>query len=76
MEALEHLAQNIINLRKKQEISQEDFAAACHVSTRYLSAIETASANPSFKVLERIANAFGITLEQLMHFSDGKDSLY
>ncbi len=72
MGALEHLAQNIIDLRKKQGISQEDFAAKCHVSTRYLSAIETASANPSFKVLENIANAFGITLEQLMHFPDDK----
>ena len=70
MEALEHLAQNIIRLRKEQGISQEDFAAKSHVSTRYLSAIETAGANPSFHVLERIAKAFGITLEQLMHFSD------
>ena len=72
MGALEYLAQNIIGLRKKQEISQEDFAAKCHISTRYLSAIETANANPSFKVLEQISNAFGITLEELMHFSDAK----
>ena len=66
METRKYIAANIIRLRKERNVSQDDFAAQCFISTRYLSAIETGNANPSLDVLERIATAFGITLEELI----------
>lgn len=70
MDIRKRLARNVIRLRKERGISQENFAARCRISTRYLSTIETGRANPSIDVLERISRAFDISLEELVHFPD------
>lgn len=69
METRKYLARSVIQHRRAQGISQENLAAKCRISTRYLSTIETGRANPSLDVLDRLAQAFSISLEELLHFS-------
>ncbi|MBQ9266207.1 MAG: helix-turn-helix transcriptional regulator [Bacilli bacterium] len=52
-------------LRKKKGRSQEDFAFECGINKNYLSDVERGRRNPTLKILEKIANGLGITLEEL-----------
>lgn len=52
-------------LRKKKGWSQEQFAFECDINKNYLSDVERGRRNPTLKVLEKIANGLGITLEEL-----------
>jgi transcriptional regulator with XRE-family HTH domain len=52
-------------LRRDQGISQEDFADACGFARSYMSRIERGTANLSLDAVERLANAFGLTAEEL-----------
>lgn len=46
-------------------LSQEEVAARAKLNTSYLSQIERGTKNPSLDVLERVATAVGLTLEEL-----------
>ena len=52
-------------LRKLKGWSQEDLALNSDINKNYLSDLERGTRNPSLQVLERIAVAFNITLEEL-----------
>jgi len=60
------LGKAIIKLRKKNNLSQEQLALDCYIDRSYLSNIEKGRANPSFKVLYKIAKRLKIKLYQLM----------
>ena len=65
MKAQEQLGMRIKYLRKKLRWSQEDLALNADINKNYISDLENGRRNPSLDILERIAVAFGITLEEL-----------
>jgi transcriptional regulator with XRE-family HTH domain len=52
-------------LRRDRGVSQEDFADRCGFARSYMSRIERGTANLSLDALERLSQAFGITVEEL-----------
>lgn len=65
MKAVEQLGMRIAYLRKQKGWSQEDLSLEANVNKNYISDLERGTRNPSLEILERIADAFGITLEVL-----------
>ena len=65
MKAQEQLGMRIKFLRQKHHWSQEDLALNANVNKNYLSDLENGRRNPSLEILERIAIAFNISLEEL-----------
>ena len=65
MKAQEQLGMRIKYLRKKRKWSQEDLALNSDVNRNYISDLENGRRNPSLDILERLAIAFGISLEEL-----------
>lgn len=60
------LGKAIIKSRKKINLSQEQLALDCYIDRSYLSDIEKGKANPSFKILYKIARQLKIKLWRLM----------
>ncbi|MDW8006457.1 MAG: helix-turn-helix transcriptional regulator [Thermomicrobium sp.] len=60
------LGQRIRALREAQGLRQEDLAARAMVNQSYLSQIENGKRDPSLDVLERIADALGIPVADLL----------
>ena len=52
-------------LRKRLKWSQEDLALNSNINKNYISDLENGRRNPSLDILERIAIAFNISLEEL-----------
>ena len=59
------LGMRIKYLRTKKHWSQEDLALEANVNKNYISDLERGTRNPTIKVLEKIANALEINLEEL-----------
>ncbi|VDA99793.1 hypothetical protein S1OALGB6SA_866, partial [Olavius algarvensis spirochete endosymbiont] len=62
------LANNLILLRKKYGLTQEDLAKRSGVSRRSIALYETKGINPPVNSLQKIAQALNITIEQLAGF--------
>ena len=62
MAAIQPISEKIRSFRSKNNLSQQDFAFLCGISTSYLSQIENAAANPSLILLERISSVLGTTV--------------
>lgn len=62
-DGLSHLGKHIKELRKEQNISQEQLAFSANVSLSQISKIETGKHNTSFSTLLSICKAFNITIE-------------
>lgn len=60
------LGESIITNRKKRKISQEQLALLSDVDRTYLARIEEGKANPSVKVLGKIAKTLRIRLSKLL----------
>ena len=60
------LGQKIRYLRRREGLSQEEFAARAGVSHRKLSDIECGNGNPTFDTMDCIAAAFGLQIEELL----------
>lgn len=60
------LCQRVTELRKKNKLTLEQLAAASGVSRSMLSQIERGQANPTLAVTFRIAQAFGISIGELV----------
>ncbi|MCM1010928.1 MAG: helix-turn-helix domain-containing protein [Fusobacterium sp.] len=56
-------------LRNKQGLSQEDLASKSELSATSLGTIERGTSVPGIDTLERIANALGIELKELVDVS-------
>ena len=59
------LGKEILRMRKAIDISQDDLAVDCNMDRSYLAEVEEGKANPSLKVLCKIANELNIQLYQL-----------
>lgn len=53
-------------LREAMNISQEKFALHIEMDRTYYSSIENGKRNVSIRNIEKIANGFGITVEELL----------
>ncbi len=64
----EKVGQRIKELRTKQGLSQEEFAFRCELDRTYITSLERGKRNISLTNLEKIANAFNITLSEFFDF--------
>jgi transcriptional regulator with XRE-family HTH domain len=62
-----HSREKIRTLRKKQGMTLKVLAENIHCSAGYLSRVETGVVNPSLATLMEIADALGVTIEELFH---------
>lgn len=69
------LCRRVRELRKQHGWSLEQFAAASGVSRSMLSQIERNEANPTLAVTFRIAQAFGLTLAELLETPGAQSSI-
>ncbi|MFC3283985.1 helix-turn-helix domain-containing protein [Litchfieldella rifensis] len=60
------LCDRVIELRKKRGLTLDQLASACGVSRSMLSQIERGRANPTLAVTLRIAQAFGLSIGDLV----------
>ncbi|MBW7960527.1 hypothetical protein B6D29_02565 [Microgenomates bacterium UTCPR1] len=60
------LGSSIVRTREKRRISQEQLAFRCGVDRTYISRIEQGRANPTIKVIEKIATALKTRLHYLL----------
>lgn len=65
MTANEQLGMRITYLRKLRKWSQLDLALESDVNKNYICDLENGRRNPSLSILERIADAFHISLAEL-----------
>lgn len=65
MKATDQLGMRIRFLRSEKGWSQEDLALEANINKNYICDLENGRRNPSLIILEKIANAFGITLAEL-----------
>ena len=65
MKAVIQLGMRIRYLRSLRKWAQEDLALEANVNRNYICDLENGRRNPSLEVLERISDAFGITLSEL-----------
>jgi len=59
------LAQNLIKLRKKRNLTQTDLAKLSGVTRRMIAYYETKALEPSLQKIEAIANALDVKIEEL-----------
>lgn len=59
------LGKEIARIRKERDLSQDDLSADCYIDRSYLAEVEEGKANPSLKVLCKIAQGLGIQISQL-----------
>lgn len=65
MKAVIQLGMRIRYLRSLRKWSQEDLALEANINRNYICDLENGRRNPSLDILERISDAFGITLSEL-----------
>lgn len=65
MKAVTQLGLRIRYLRSLRKWSQEDLALEANVNRNYICDLENGRRNPSLEILERISDAFGISLSEL-----------
>ncbi len=72
------LGQNIRELRKKSGWTQEYLAEKAKISVPFMTQIELARKSASLEVVDRIANALGVSYECLFktEYSEDKDTNY
>lgn len=69
-------ADNLVELRKINNMTQEELAEKIGVSRQTLSKYETGESLPDIEKSMMIANTFGVSLDDLMNFrKDDEDSL-
>lgn len=60
--------QRIAELRKNAQFSQEALALKSGINRTYMGAIERGEKTPSLLIINKIAQAFGLTLKQLFDY--------
>jgi transcriptional regulator with XRE-family HTH domain len=66
MDVRNRLAANLRRLRTAERLSQEEFANAHEFDRTYISGIERAVRNPTILVVERLANALGVDVAEML----------
>lgn len=67
-----NFSENLRRLRKAKDIKQEALAEAMNVSRQTVSKWENGTAMPDFKKLNALAEYFGVTIDELLGFSNDK----
>jgi transcriptional regulator with XRE-family HTH domain len=62
-------ASNMRTLRLAKKLSQEELADACGLHRTYVGSVERAERNVSIDNMEKIANALGVSVEELVRKS-------
>lgn len=65
---LKSFGDRIRELRIKKDWSQEDLADKTNFHRTYIGMVERGERNPSLKNLKKFADAFGLSLSELMKF--------
>ena len=60
------LGQNIKRIRLKKRMSQGDICRAIGMDRSYMSAIESGKVNVTLVVLEKLANALNVSVDELL----------
>ena len=60
------LGQNIKRIRLKKRMSQGDICRAIEMDRSYMSAIESGKKNVTIAVLEKLANALDVSVNELL----------
>lgn len=60
------LSRNLIDYRKRLNISREHLALNCEVDVKYLSRIENCRANTSLDILDKLSDGTGIAAGDLL----------
>lgn len=68
-------SENLITLRKKQNLSQEELAEKVGVSRQTLSKWETGESLPDIQKCSALAAFFGVTLDDLVNYEEQKEEL-
>ena len=61
-------AENLVELRKYHDFSQEELADMISVSRQTLSKYETGESLPDIEKCKRLANVFGVTIDDLISY--------
>jgi transcriptional regulator with XRE-family HTH domain len=69
MNARKRVGLNLQRLRRARDLSQEELAHRARIHQTYLSGVEGGKRNPSVAVLERIATALEVDIEELFRRS-------
>ena len=62
----EQLGKNMKRIRAKKNMSQGDIARALEVDRGYISNIENGKKNPTLATIQRLANALGVSADELL----------
>ena len=62
----EQLGQNMKRIRAKKKMSQGDIARALEVDRGYISNIENGKKNPTIATIQKLANALGVSADELL----------
>lgn len=68
-------AENLIELRKLNDMSQEELAYTIGVSRQTLSKYETGESVPDIEKCKLLADAFSVTIDDLINFEKNENSL-
>ena len=66
MDARERVGLNLQRLRREKGLSQEELAHLAEIHQTYLSGVERGKRNPTITVLQRIAQALGADIDELV----------
>jgi transcriptional regulator with XRE-family HTH domain len=61
------LAKNLQGLRELYEMTQEDLAGAAEIDRSYVSMIENGKFAASIDMIEKIADAFHVAIDEMLH---------
>lgn len=75
-EQIKQIAERLAGLRDALEITPEEMAKACHLTTEEYLALESGTADISVSVLHQISQAYGVELTTLMFGDEPKMSAY
>lgn len=66
MDVRQRVGRNVQELRHANGLSQEDLAHQAGIHPTYLSGVERGRRNPTVTVLQRIADALAVEIEQIV----------
>ena len=66
MDVRERVGLNLQRLRREKSLSQEELADLAGIHQTYLSGVERGKRNPTITVLQRIAEALGTDIQDLV----------
>jgi transcriptional regulator with XRE-family HTH domain len=68
MDIKEKFGQRLKTLRKAEGLSQEELAERSYLNRPYISGIEQGKRNVSLEVMEKLAEALGVAVGELVKF--------